>query len=55
MGSSPDLDGLTPGELRGHLPVGGMIRTTGTKVESSGARVRQGPALVDEAGCIFGG
>jgi len=35
--------------------MGGMIRTTGTKVESSGARVRQGPALVDDAGFIFGG
>ena len=23
MGSSTDLDGLTPGELRGHLPYGG--------------------------------
>ena len=35
--------------------MGGMIRTTGTKVESSGARVRQGPALVDDAGFTFGG
>jgi len=35
--------------------MGGMIRTTGTKVESSGARVRQGPALIDDAGFIFGG
>jgi hypothetical protein len=35
--------------------MGGMIRTTGTKVESSGARVRQGPALVDDAGFIFWG
>ena len=55
MDSSPDLDGLTPGELRGTSLMGGIIRTTGTKVESFGARVRQGPARVDDAGFTAGG
>jgi len=32
-----------------------MSRTTGTKVESSGAKVRQGPARVDDTGLISGG